>query len=325
MININADIPNTLPPDSDHPTGSFRDETSPGQGDGTPLASVLTNDLIGARDALFQEVGMNVNGQIDTANDSQYLEALERFVKAQSTAFLVRPQTIPNNTVFVTEGLVYNDSDLALPPITVPVDGAAGENFDTVNTAGKVRYDLLVIDKWSGNYFIEEGNEGSPGVVPDYPDRSRYFIVAEIMIVDHLAVKILKEHIREVGTAHGQAPSRFDRLLCVAKVNSNGTISSIEDGDSGFTFSLSMSGAFYDFDYGNVLGYTEIIPEVVVNAPLSGGETTHLMGITENGKTTGWPDKNGCRVIIGAAQYNSGQADWYHHQAAFTIRLRGIK
>lgn len=71
----------TEAPDADYPYGGAKDETSPDAFDGTPFERSLLNDTWGFYQALLSQAGITPSGNPDTAQASQYLEALVAVVR----------------------------------------------------------------------------------------------------------------------------------------------------------------------------------------------------------------------------------------------------
>lgn len=66
------------PSSSSYPYGQARNITVPGDGTGTPWDAALANDLFGFQQALLSDAGVTPSGSPDTAEVSQYLEAVYR-------------------------------------------------------------------------------------------------------------------------------------------------------------------------------------------------------------------------------------------------------
>lgn len=64
------------PASSDYPYGQARNITLPGDGTGTPWEAALVNDVFGFQQALLDAAGIAPSGDPDTAEVSQYLEAV---------------------------------------------------------------------------------------------------------------------------------------------------------------------------------------------------------------------------------------------------------
>lgn len=67
-------------PSADYPFGRARDVSSPGAGDGTPWQQDLVNDLFGFLQGLLSEAGVTPSESPDTAQVSQYLDAVKAVV-----------------------------------------------------------------------------------------------------------------------------------------------------------------------------------------------------------------------------------------------------
>lgn len=66
----------SVPSSTDYPAGSFKDESTPGMNDGTPLQVDWKNDREGMNQGIMKRAGVEYGGDIDTAN-GQYIKALE--------------------------------------------------------------------------------------------------------------------------------------------------------------------------------------------------------------------------------------------------------
>lgn len=73
----------TNAPSADYPHGSARNQSVPGDNTGTPLTKDWINDLWGFLQALLTRGGVAPDGLPDTAQVSQYLEALRKSVTLQ--------------------------------------------------------------------------------------------------------------------------------------------------------------------------------------------------------------------------------------------------
>lgn len=63
--------------DPDYPQGKARNVVVEGDGTGTPYEEQIVNDQLGFHQALLQTAGIEPSGSADTANDSQYLQAVQ--------------------------------------------------------------------------------------------------------------------------------------------------------------------------------------------------------------------------------------------------------
>ena len=75
-IRIEDEYINAVAASGNYPGGSFKNETSPGALDGTPLEKAWANDLLGMRDAILAAAGQGYSGAPDTATTSDAFNAL---------------------------------------------------------------------------------------------------------------------------------------------------------------------------------------------------------------------------------------------------------
>jgi hypothetical protein len=78
MLDFTTEFPagNITPADANYPTGSAKDVSAQGAGDGTPRSARLVNDSLGFALAALAAAGFEPNGSPDTALASQVLQAL---------------------------------------------------------------------------------------------------------------------------------------------------------------------------------------------------------------------------------------------------------
>jgi hypothetical protein len=69
---------NGVAPDANYPNGSFQNETTPGALDGTELNAQESNDIYGFLAKILQQGNIAASGSADTANLSQYFQALDK-------------------------------------------------------------------------------------------------------------------------------------------------------------------------------------------------------------------------------------------------------
>ena len=72
------------PPSIDYPLGSIKDQSAPGAKDGTPLKADWANDHEGFFQGLLKAANITANGNVDTAESSQYLDALKQVIEDES-------------------------------------------------------------------------------------------------------------------------------------------------------------------------------------------------------------------------------------------------
>ncbi len=81
-INIKEAYPaNADSPSLAYTTGSFRNDSTPESEDGTPLEKGWANDLLGARDAILKRANITPSGDVETAEVSDVLDALEFIIE----------------------------------------------------------------------------------------------------------------------------------------------------------------------------------------------------------------------------------------------------
>lgn len=83
------------PADASYPYASAKDETAPGNNDGTPYFKGRADDIFGFFQSLLAKAGVVPNGSADSVTNPQYLESLEKLFDR-------------TNLVLVTADQVYN-------------------------------------------------------------------------------------------------------------------------------------------------------------------------------------------------------------------------
>ncbi|WP_311514759.1 hypothetical protein [Oligella urethralis] len=86
----------------DYPQGSFKNRTSPTSKDGTYLEQDWANDMLAFFQSMLKKVGITANGQVDTAQASQYFDAL---IKNIQNSGIAHHETAPTTN----QGLVIYD------------------------------------------------------------------------------------------------------------------------------------------------------------------------------------------------------------------------
>lgn len=76
-IKISDEYPYAVAPSADYPGGSFKNDSTGATGDGTPVDNRWANDMLGFFQALLAGANMVASGAPDTAQASQYRDALE--------------------------------------------------------------------------------------------------------------------------------------------------------------------------------------------------------------------------------------------------------
>lgn len=86
-INLDERYPGRANPKTlDYPQGSFKNRSSPTAKDGTYLEQDWANDLLGFFQSLLKEAGIAANGVVDTAQASQYYDALIAAIRSQDAS-----------------------------------------------------------------------------------------------------------------------------------------------------------------------------------------------------------------------------------------------
>ena len=76
------------PPDAAYPDGSLKDETNPGvSNDGSPLSSRIGNDFQGFMQSTLAEAGIDANGNPDSVDNPQILNALKKVQENHASAY----------------------------------------------------------------------------------------------------------------------------------------------------------------------------------------------------------------------------------------------
>ena len=96
------------PSSAAYPNGSLKDETDPGvSNDGSPLSSRVGNDFQGFMQSALTEAGIDANGNPDSVDNPQILNALKKVVKKDSSGGL----NLISNADFSIAGSVANPPD----------------------------------------------------------------------------------------------------------------------------------------------------------------------------------------------------------------------
>jgi hypothetical protein len=141
-LKIAAQYPNTTAASASYPEGSFKNETTPGALDGTPLEKAWPDDIQGLLQSLLVAAGITATGNADTVQAPQYLAGIFNLRYYSRVDYKVGTRvTGSNNAVYVA--IVANG-----PGTTIinPVGGTPGywrteqaARFDEDNPAGTIR------------------------------------------------------------------------------------------------------------------------------------------------------------------------------------------
>ena len=83
MFNINNDIPNTEQPSDGSDYGSFKNDVTEGDKQGSPVVAMWPNDLYYALYAVMKAAGVQPNGQRESTNNSDFLKAIQQLIKIE--------------------------------------------------------------------------------------------------------------------------------------------------------------------------------------------------------------------------------------------------
>ncbi|HIF9521092.1 TPA: hypothetical protein ACX6S6_001465 [Photobacterium damselae] len=122
MLNIEKDLPNTLPATSERPFGEVKNDDVAGDGSGTPVTAVWASDLYYALYAVINDAGMLPSGRAEDVNTSDFLAALKKLIsqeidesaKSSSDSLFylfdgqVQLLTLPSNSNVVQNGPMYH-------------------------------------------------------------------------------------------------------------------------------------------------------------------------------------------------------------------------
>lgn len=92
----------TTPATGDYPYGSAKNIAVPGDGTGTPWEKDIVNDTLGFHQALLTEAGVVPDGDVDTVNDSQYLQAAKKVLKSGRKNYIINGNL--NTTIINQDG-----------------------------------------------------------------------------------------------------------------------------------------------------------------------------------------------------------------------------
>jgi hypothetical protein len=117
-INQEASFPTQITPGSpDYPWGSARDDSTTTATDGTPLLEKWLNDFWGFTQALLKDNNINPSGDPDTAQISQYLEAIRYTSQASDLSKIIKLKndiSNPNTHITAEPGVTW-DSTFTIP------------------------------------------------------------------------------------------------------------------------------------------------------------------------------------------------------------------
>ncbi|WP_407545945.1 hypothetical protein [Vibrio parahaemolyticus] len=141
MFNINNDIPNTNAPSDGADYGTFRNDVTEGDNQGSPLSAMWPNDLYYALYAVMKEVGVQPNGQRENTNNSDFLKAIKLLIKQIISETQGNTITPLYNQIHASVSLKtpISDADIVIdgPLVHIKMNG------QTIPSTNTVVFDLL--------------------------------------------------------------------------------------------------------------------------------------------------------------------------------------
>lgn len=138
-INPNDRYPGqTTAPSADYPYGGARNQSVLGDNTGTPLEADLVNDIWGFHQSLLSEAGISPSGDPETAQDSQYLEALSEIFQRRDTGFQLTNVRVLTTADNGASPYVPPAGVRALRIIAIGGGGAGGGNASTTASTASV-------------------------------------------------------------------------------------------------------------------------------------------------------------------------------------------
>jgi len=131
---FNRYTPDAIAPDANYPYGSFKNETAPGNLDGTPYEKDWPNDVLGILQKLLDYAAIVPSGNADTVVSSQYFQALQAIFEAR-IVFDDNATGTANDIIILSIGAeppVYRDGLVAIFKASTTNTGAATLQIDTL-------------------------------------------------------------------------------------------------------------------------------------------------------------------------------------------------
>lgn len=167
IIPVNQ-YPGKINPISDaYPSGSARNVSVPGAGDGTPLVENWLNDWWGFGYRMLREIGIVPNDTVDTTKVSQFFTAMANIAQAGTHKILIENDSVSPLTKIVAKAGVEWDSTNTIPiallsnlikDITAP--WVAGDG-----NGGYASAVPLAINTWYHIFAIKSTELQAPGIV----------------------------------------------------------------------------------------------------------------------------------------------------------------
>jgi len=144
-LNINNTYSNSTPSDTSYPFGSAKNETSPGDLDGTPLEKAGFDDLYGLMQSLLVAAGITPNGNPDTVLSPQYLASVFNLRWYARVDFSVGTKVVGSNGVTYVCKQANGPASTIQDPVTEGSPRAkwlteASSMFDLLNPVGSLYF-----------------------------------------------------------------------------------------------------------------------------------------------------------------------------------------
>jgi hypothetical protein len=141
-LKLAQQYPNATPASTSYPEGSFKNETSSGSLDGTPLEKAWPDDIQGLLQAILAASGISATGSADTVLAPQYLSGIFNLRYYSRVDYKVGTKvTGSNNVVYVA--LVANGPATAIADPVTAVPGywrtEQAARYDEDNPIGTIR------------------------------------------------------------------------------------------------------------------------------------------------------------------------------------------
>jgi len=152
-IKPSANIADTNNPTAAYPEGSARDDSGPFTEDGTPVLEYWLNDIWGFFQSILVEGGVSPNGNPDSLNNQQYLNALKNaFVRQVEPALVTLTNNIPLLLTSNNGRILFNGAD----------DASAEARIGTNDGAADLG--LRYGHKYTGGQAVHIGDNGAVAV-----------------------------------------------------------------------------------------------------------------------------------------------------------------
>jgi len=144
-LNINSTYTNTTPANTSYPYGSAKNETSPGDLDGTPLEKAGLDDLYGLMQSLLAAAGIVPNGNPDTVLAPQYLASIFNLRWYDKVDFAVGSKVVGSNGVTYVCKQANGPASTVQNPVTESSPRAkwlteTSSMFDLLNPVGALYF-----------------------------------------------------------------------------------------------------------------------------------------------------------------------------------------